>query len=88
MRLVLGIDLGTSYFKLAVFDETGRLRGLARLAVPKQTGDAGRCELPVVDFWRLLGEGIAAACAEAGGTPGDIVALGYSSQANRSEERR
>lgn len=28
MRFFLGIDLGTSFFKAGIFDETGKLHGL------------------------------------------------------------
>ena len=40
MDLLLGIDLGTSYFKLALFDRSLVLRGLGRIAVPtREDGD-------------------------------------------------
>ena len=35
MEYILGIDLGTSYFKLGLFDKDGNLRGLGRVAVEK-----------------------------------------------------
>jgi len=47
MSFFLGIDLGTSYFKAGVFDETGRLAGLGRQRVNYVTGAGNRCELPV-----------------------------------------
>jgi sugar (pentulose or hexulose) kinase len=82
MSLLLGIDFGTSYFKLGLFDPAGTLRGLGRVAVPKQAPAPERCELPVADFWRLLREGLAEALAQAGSDGRAISAVSYSSQAN------
>jgi xylulokinase len=82
--LVLGIDLGTSYFKLGLFDRSGALRGLGRIAVAKDTDDGTRCEVPVARFWSLLQSGVADACAQAQAAPTQIRALAYSSQANSS----
>lgn len=82
MSLLLGIDFGTSYFKLGLFDPAGTLRGLGRVAVPKQAPAPGRCELPVAEFWRLLREGLAGALAQAGVDARAISGVSYSSQAN------
>ena len=82
MSLLLGIDFGTSYFKLGLFDRAGTLRGLGRVAVPKQTPAPERCELLVADFWRLLREGLAEAMAQAGVDARAIIGVSYSSQAN------
>ena len=59
MELVLGIDLGTSYFKLGLFDSDGNLCGLGRVAVEKDTGNGSLCELPTERFWKLLQMGLA-----------------------------
>lgn len=82
MELVLGIDLGTSYFKLGLFDRKGKVRGLSRVFVLKETHDGSRCELPVGRFWELLNQGLSEACNEANSNRGDIEAISYSSQAN------
>jgi sugar (pentulose or hexulose) kinase len=83
MEVVLGIDMGTSYFKLGLFDRKGELRGLGRIAVlPDGNGAGGRCELPIDRFWMLLSQGLADACAQASVQPADIRAVAYSSQAN------
>src|SRR6185295_8449890 len=82
MALLLGIDLGTSYFKVGLFDETGALRGLGRVAVEKQSPAPGRSELAVDEFWRLLRRGLAEALTQAGATAREIAALSYSSQAS------
>jgi xylulokinase len=80
MTLLLGIDLGTSYFKVGLFDLSGALRGLGRVAVTPTVAQPGRAELPVDVFWRLLRQGLAEARQQAG--PGDIAGISYSSQAN------
>lgn len=82
MDLVLGIDLGTSYFKLGLFDRDGALRGLGRVAVDKETGDGTLCELPVARFWALLRKGFTQALEQAGASGSQVKAVAYSSQAN------
>src|SRR6185503_13096500 len=81
MALFLGLDLGTTYFKAALFDEQGSLRGLGRRSVQKQTA-THTCELPVSLFWSTLAECVAEAMAAAGVDRNEIRALAYSSQAN------
>lgn len=82
MNLLLGIDLGTSYFKVGLFDQAGKLKGLGRVAVPKQMPARGRCELPVEHFWQVLRRGLEEALAEAGANAAQIAGISYSSQAN------
>lgn len=82
MDLTLGIDLGTSYFKLGLFDTNGRLCGLGRVEVAKDIPADGYCELPVDRFKALLNAGLEQACGQAKARPEDITATGYSSQAN------
>ncbi|WP_438479744.1 FGGY-family carbohydrate kinase [Oleiharenicola lentus] len=82
MALFLGIDLGTSYFKIGVFDATGALKGLSRIGVEAVTSAGGRRELPVGWFWQALRRGLVEALAEAKAQPAEIAGLSYSSQAN------
>ena len=82
MSLLLGIDLGTSYFKIGLFDESGTLQGLGRVRVDKHSPVPGRFEVPVVEFWRILRRGLSEAMSQAGATADRIAALSYSSQAN------
>ncbi len=82
MEYVLGIDLGTSYFKLGLFDKKSKLCGLGRIAVEKDTGDGSLCELPTERFWNLLQKGLRDACKQAKAEFSDIKAIGYSSQAS------
>lgn len=82
MSLLLGIDLGTSYFKVGLFDAAGAVQGLARVPVRKESPAPRRSELPVGEFWRALRHGLAEALAEAHATPGEIKGISYSSQAS------
>lgn len=82
MKLFLGIDLGTSYFKVGLFDEVGLLHGLGRVAVPKTTPFPGACEVPIEQVWALLRQGLTEALVQAGARSTDIAGLSYSSQAN------
>src|SRR3989339_1204741 len=82
MKYILGIDLGTSYFKFGIYDTGLKLKGLARIAVEKDTGNGSLCEVPADRFIRLLKTGIGQACEKADAAPSQINAVGYSSQAN------
>lgn len=81
MSLLLGVDLGTSYFKVGLFAADGTLRGLGRVRIATESPVPGRVELPVADFWSLLRRGLGEALAQAGATPRDIAGVSYSSQA-------
>lgn len=82
MDFVLGVDLGTSYFKLGLFNRSGVLCGLGRVAVTKDFGDGTRCEIPIARFWSLLQQGLLQACRMADTKPDRIQAVAYASQAN------
>ncbi len=82
MDLVLGIDLGTSYFQLRLFDRSGELRGLGRVPAPVKNADGPIREVAIDDFWSSLRSGLESALQQASGSPRDVRAMGYSSQAN------
>lgn len=82
MSFFLGIDLGTSYFKAGIFDETGQLKGLGRKPVSKKNEDGIICELEVEVFWETLGFCVSEAMLQAGVSHNEILTLSYSSQAN------
>ena len=86
MRCVLGIDLGTTNFKFAVVDQSGRILSLDRDRVEytfRETDD-GRlsCELDVNLFARMIKSGISRACARGGVESSEIAGVSYASQAN------
>ena len=83
MDVRLGIDLGTSYFKLGLFDPLGNLLGVGRAAVPvRRSRDALRHELTVEDFWRTLQDALVEALIQAGRSADEICGVSYASQAN------
>jgi sugar (pentulose or hexulose) kinase len=82
MSYILGIDLGTSYFKFGIYDDALNLKGLGRVAVEKNTGSGNLCELPAESFINLIKEGVSHACQKAGISSENIKAIGYSSQAS------
>ncbi|MFM9030946.1 MAG: sugar kinase, partial [Opitutaceae bacterium] len=72
MRLLLGLDLGPSYFKVGIFSSDGALRGLGRVRVVTDAPAPGRVELPVERFIGLLRSGLDEALRAAGAGAGDI----------------
>ena len=82
MSFFLGMDLGTSFFKAGVFDETGKMHGLGRYPVKKNRSDGNICELNALLFWKTLHLAIQQAIKDANISPKQINALSYSSQAN------
>jgi sugar (pentulose or hexulose) kinase len=81
MSYFLGIDLGTSYFKIGIFDETGNLKGLSRQYVHKVSNGA-ICELPIEIFWKTIRDGLDEAIQIAGIQKNAIKSVSYSSQVN------
>ncbi len=83
METVLGIDLGTTNFKVGAFDREGRLTGLGRVPVVKDRGDDGiRCEVPSDRFWKTVRQAVAGALDEGESVRGEVSGIGYSSQTN------
>ena len=77
----LGIDLGTSYFKAGIFDETGHLKGLGRQFVHK-ISDEIFCELPLDIFWKTIRNCLNEAIQMADIPVNSIKSVSYSSQVN------
>lgn len=85
MKAVLGIDLGTSFFKFGLVDEAGRFAGFSRIPVNPIKGPLGsgqRFELPVADFTGSVRQGIADCLSRSSLSAADIDGISYSSQAN------
>ena len=77
-RLLLGIDLGTTYIKVLVSDEKGRILSSGSAPVPVSFGVGGRAEQNIEEIWTA----VLAATAEAvsGVDPAGVGAIGVSSQ--------
>ncbi len=82
MELLLGMDLGTSYYKVALFDRRGKLCGLGRVATPTCAEGEGIREVPVAAFWSALLEALHSALHQAHAEASDLRGACYSSQAN------
>lgn len=82
MSLLLGIDLGTSYFKAGLYTDEGVLRGLGRRPAPVCAPEPGRREMAPEEFWAALRETVGSALKAADADGPDVSALSYSSQAN------
>ncbi len=81
MSSTLTFDLGTTYFKGALFDGHGALRALARRRVEATHPSPGRWELSVEAFHGALC-GLAGELKEAIGTLQDVEAIGFATQTN------
>lgn len=76
----MGIDCGGTYLKAALFDETGKLLGLARAGLPVISERPGWAERDMDALWQATREVIASAIRAGGVNPAEIVGLGISSQ--------
>ncbi|HUW12071.1 MAG TPA: FGGY family carbohydrate kinase [Anaerolineae bacterium] len=76
MRHLLGIDLGTSGLKAAVFDLDGALLGLGRATNEYVAGPAGWAEQDPRTWWTGCCQAVQIALAQAGVKAADVVAVG------------
>jgi xylulokinase len=76
MRHLLGIDLGTSGLKAAVFDLDGTLLGLGRATNQYVAGPAGWAEQDPRTWWAGCCEAVQRALAQAEVKAADVVAVG------------
>ena len=88
---VIGIDLGTSFFKIVVTSPEGEVLGISRVPVivdrnPMSAAERDMSgvpvELPAAAFISLIRDGIHAALSKSGLQAGELQAISYSSQAN------
>ncbi len=82
MDVVLGIDLGTSYFKAALVNRDGELPGIGRAAVPSGGNPERPWDVELDSFRRSIKIIIDESCKNAGIKASDICAVSYASQAN------
>lgn len=82
MSHILTIDLGTTYFKVCLFDDAGRIVTVRRVVPPAVRSPGGRYELPVDGFERVLVGAVRELNdAVAGGVSG-VRAVCFATQAN------
>ncbi len=82
MATVLVLDLGTTYFKAALFDRDGRLRAVHREAPPIRHPRPEWWELDVDGFGEAIRRVVAAVRADAPAALGEAVAVTFATQTN------
>lgn len=82
MGKILTIDLGTTLFKFALFDRSGRLCDTCRIPPAVVAAEAGRMELPSDAFAEVIGRGISELRKCAGGSLADVEAISFATQTN------
>jgi sugar (pentulose or hexulose) kinase len=80
--MLLGIDLGTSYFKALLVSPDGRVLGLGRVPLYPVERGPGFQELPLGEFFAAVGGAVNQALQAAGLKAAEIRAVSYSSQTN------
>ena len=80
MPFWLGIDCGGTFLKAALFDQSGRARGVARTGLAVLSERPGRAERDMDDLWQATAAVIADVIARTGVDPADIAGLGISAQ--------
>lgn len=81
MSRILTFDLGTSYFKVCLFDERLQLVARHSTPVPTTAPEPGRCELRVTEFRRCLTDAVRELARQVGGLQ-DVISVCFASQAN------
>jgi xylulokinase len=79
---ILTFDLGTTYFKVCLFDDTGQLLEVRRAAPPIVRSNDDRCELPVEGFRRVLTEAVLDLGRSVTGGLSEVAAISFATQAN------
>ena len=80
MKTLLGIDLGTSGTKTALFDETGRLLAQRTVEYPLYQPRNGWAEQDPLDWWNAVCEGAQAVLKSSGVPRESVVSVGLSGQ--------
>ena len=79
-RLLIGIDIGTSGTKTALYDETGRRLAVHTAEYPLYQPQNGWAEQEPEDWWQATLEGLRAVLFESACDPQHIVGIGLSGQ--------
>ena len=80
MKYVLGVDIGTTAIKAAVFDEKGKERGSRACEYPLLTPSPVMVELDAQTYVNAFKTAVSSAINESGVAKTDIVSLGISAQ--------
>lgn len=77
---LLGIDIGTSACKVAVFDESGYVKGSANCSYPVYYPHPGWVEQNPCDWWNAVCNGVKQVISKSRISPSDIAAIGVDGQ--------
>lgn len=80
MKYVLGVDIGTTAIKAAIFDERGEDKGSSACEYSLQTPFSGAVELDAQSYMDAFKTAVSSAIAAADIANSDIVSLGISAQ--------
>ena len=80
MKTLLGIDLGTSGTKTALFDETGRVLAQKTVEYPMHQPQNGWAEQDPNDWWQAVCEGAKAVLQKSGVAKESVASIGISGQ--------
>ncbi len=76
-RLYLGIDVGTTSARAALFDRSGARRGIGTTPFPVWKPAPDFVQQSSAAIWQSVCASTRAAMAEAGAAPGDVVGIGF-----------
>jgi len=82
MPHILTFDLGTTYFKAAIFNEDGQLIALSRVRTPRVVPQEGWCEMSAEGFLAALASAAGQLRQQAPQAYADIAAISFATQAN------
>lgn len=82
MSNILALDLGTSYFKIALVDQSGNLCALHKVPTPITRSQDGRCEMTPEKFRQVITEAIEHLHRTSANPLADVVAMTFSTQTN------
>jgi xylulokinase len=78
--LVLGIDVGTSSVKAALFDAHGAIHASARASYPTRFPEPGHAEQDPHDWWRAVGEAVREGVAAIPNAAQRVAGIGIAAQ--------
>src|SRR4051794_5100177 len=82
MPKILTVDLGTTLYKVALFDESGALLALERAAPPIRRPQPGWAVVDPGEFVETLLDAVAKLRARSGGEWSDVAAVSFATQTN------
>jgi len=80
MKMLLGIDVGTSGTKTVLFDTKGNPLAKKTVEYPMSQPNNGWAEQDPLDWWNATAEGIRSVLADSGISPDEIAGVGLSGQ--------